>query len=99
MMGVYRLHAGGLWTGRAEEERMRQLAAFMEDMGRHMPHHAATAASQVARWRRALAVERRQAPLRSPELRRWLVAGRRLADRSSSASTRSWPGTRHPALG
>ena len=76
MMGVYRLHAGGLWTGRAEEERMRQLAAFMEDMGRHMPHHAAMAAFRVAHWRRALAVERRQAPLRSPELRRWLVAGR-----------------------
>jgi hypothetical protein len=76
VMGVYRLHAGGLWTGRAEEERLRQMAGFMEEMGRHMPRHAAAAGFQAARWRRALAVERRQAPLRSPELRRWLVAGR-----------------------
>ena len=76
VMGVYRLHAGGLWTGRAEQERLSQMAAFMEEMGRYMPHHAAAARSQAARLRRALAVERRQAPLRSPELRRWLVAGR-----------------------
>ena len=75
VMGVYRLHAGGLWTGRAEEDRLLQMAGFMENMGRHMPHHAAAAGFQAARWRRALAVEHRQAPLRSPELRRWLVAG------------------------
>jgi hypothetical protein len=76
VMGVYRLHAGGVWTGRAEEERLRLMVALMEEMGRHMPRHAAAAAFQAARWRRALAVERHHAPLRSPELRRWLVAGR-----------------------
>jgi hypothetical protein len=75
VMGVYRLHAGGLWSTAAKELHLRQDIAFLEKMSTRMPHQAAAIGCELARRRRALTVELRQAPLRSPALRRWLAAG------------------------